>query len=59
MLIHPVEPKIVAVLDWELSTLGDGLADLGYLCQEYHGKSYADEGLVNVDFARDRNTQRS
>ena len=51
VLIHPVEPKIVAVLDWELSTLGDGLADLGYLCQEYHGKSYADEGLVNVDFA--------
>lgn len=50
VLIHPTEPKIVAVLDWELSTLGDGLADLGYLCQEYHGKSYEDEGLVNVDF---------
>ncbi len=51
VLIHPSEPKIVAVLDWELSTLGDGLADLGYLCQEYHGKSYEDDGLVNVDFA--------
>ena len=51
VLIHPTEPRIAAVLDWELSTLGHPLADLGYVCMDYHSDSYTTAGLARPDLA--------
>ena len=36
VIFHPTEPRIIAVLDWELSTLGHPLADFAYLAVSYH-----------------------
>jgi aminoglycoside phosphotransferase (APT) family kinase protein len=35
VMFHKTEPRIIAVLDWELSTLGHPLADLSYQCMAW------------------------
>jgi aminoglycoside phosphotransferase (APT) family kinase protein len=48
-IFHPLEPRILAVLDWELSTLGHPLVDLAYVCMRYHLSADQFKGLGGLD----------
>ncbi len=51
LVFHPQQSRVVAVLDWELSTIGHPLADFSYHCMSWHIPASAFRGIGGLDLA--------
>jgi aminoglycoside phosphotransferase (APT) family kinase protein len=51
LIYHPTEPRVIGVLDWELSTIGDPLADFAYHMMAWRVTPELFRGLAGVDLA--------
>jgi len=51
VIFHPTEPRILAVIDWELSTLGHPLADFAYHLMSWHLTPALFRGVHGLDLA--------
>jgi aminoglycoside phosphotransferase (APT) family kinase protein len=52
LVFHKTEPRVIGVLDWELSTIGDPLADFAYHVMTWRVTPELFRGLAGIDFAR-------
>ncbi len=52
LMFDPAQPRVIAVLDWELSTLGHPLADFSYHCMAWNVPHQMSRGIGGLDLAQ-------